>query len=127
MKKHFLYLLFATSVLVSCNNETELEMEEETIPNISNDEYYIKVLDKQNVSRSVYDEIKKQLEYPLLANNIPRDLLDGVISEQEVRNEIEDITVHIKKLESSSFLTAKQLLDLANILKISRKLKEYFN
>lgn len=60
-----------------------------------NDEYYIRVLDKQNVSRSVYDEIKKQLEYPLLANNIPRDLLDGVISEQEVRNEIEDIVVDI--------------------------------
>ena len=42
-------------------------------------------------------------------------------------SEIEDITIHIKKLESSNFLTAKQLLDLANILKISRKLKEYFN
>ena len=42
-------------------------------------------------------------------------------------SEIEDITVHIKRLESSNFLTAKQLLDLANILKISRNLKEYFS
>ena len=41
--------------------------------------------------------------------------------------EIEDITIHIKKLESSNFLSLKQLLDLANILKISRNLKEYFS
>ena len=40
---------------------------------------------------------------------------------------ISDITVHLKALRASSFLTAKQLLDLANILKISRELKEYFS
>lgn len=44
MRSFFLYLLFATSVLVSCNNETGLKVEEETIPNISNDEYYIKYI-----------------------------------------------------------------------------------
>lgn len=41
-------------------------------------------------------------------------------------DEIEDITEHIKKLKSNMFLSAKQLLDLANILKISYNLKEYF-
>lgn len=41
-------------------------------------------------------------------------------------SEIEDITPHIKKLNSNLFLSAKQLLDLANILKISSNLKEYF-
>ena len=40
--------------------------------------------------------------------------------------EIEDITSHLKKLNSNLFLSAKQLLDLANILKISSNLKEYF-
>jgi len=40
--------------------------------------------------------------------------------------EIEDITTHIKKLESSLFLSAKQLLDLSLILKISNNLKDYF-
>jgi DNA mismatch repair protein MutS2 len=40
--------------------------------------------------------------------------------------EIEDITPHIKKLNSSLFLTPKQLLDLAQILKISNNLKDYF-
>lgn len=40
--------------------------------------------------------------------------------------EIEDITTHIKKLESSLFLSPKQLLDLASILKISNNLKDYF-
>lgn len=41
-------------------------------------------------------------------------------------SEIEDITPHIKKLNSSLFLSPKQLLDLANILKVSNNLKEYF-
>lgn len=41
-------------------------------------------------------------------------------------SEIEDITSHLKKLNSNLFLSAKQLLDLANILKISSNLKEYF-
>ena len=40
--------------------------------------------------------------------------------------EIEDTTEHIKKLNSNMFLTAKQLLDLANILQISYNLKDYF-
>lgn len=41
-------------------------------------------------------------------------------------SEIANIVPHIKKLESNTFLTAKQLLDLANILKICRNLKDYF-
>lgn len=40
--------------------------------------------------------------------------------------EIENITPHLKKLNSYLFLTPKQLLDLANILNISSKLKDYF-
>ena len=42
-------------------------------------------------------------------------------------SEIEDITIHLKKLHSNISLSLKQLLDLANILKISRNLKEYFS
>ena len=41
-------------------------------------------------------------------------------------SEIANITPHIKKLNSNIFLTAKQLLELANILKISITLKDYF-
>lgn len=40
--------------------------------------------------------------------------------------EIENITPHIKKLNSGLFLSIKQLLDLSNILKISANLKNYF-
>ena len=40
--------------------------------------------------------------------------------------EIEDVTPHIKKLNSNLFLSIKQLLDLLNILKISNNLKDYF-
>lgn len=42
MKRLFMYILFATTVLVSCNNEPELEEVPEL--NISNDEYYIKYI-----------------------------------------------------------------------------------
>lgn len=42
-------------------------------------------------------------------------------------SEIEDITIHLKKLNSNISLSLKQLLDLANILRISRNMKEYFS
>ena len=42
-------------------------------------------------------------------------------------SEIEDITPHIKKLNSNLFLSIKQLLDLKKILNISSKLKDYFS
>lgn len=41
-------------------------------------------------------------------------------------SEIENVTPHIKKLNSGLFLSAKQLLDLAVILKTSANLKDYF-
>lgn len=41
--------------------------------------------------------------------------------------EIEDTTIHLKLLESSNTLSSKYLLDLSNILKLSRILKEYFS
>ena len=41
--------------------------------------------------------------------------------------DIKDITIHIKKLESSQFLNAEQLRDLAAILRCSRLLKEYYS
>jgi len=41
-------------------------------------------------------------------------------------SEIEDITPHLKKLNSGLFLSIKQLLDLGKILKISSNLKDYF-
>ena len=41
-------------------------------------------------------------------------------------NEIADIKPHIKILKSSNFLNAKQLLDIANVLKLSNDLKNYF-
>lgn len=42
-------------------------------------------------------------------------------------SEISDITIHLKLLENCNYLNIKQLLDLANILKISQNLKQYFN
>jgi len=41
-------------------------------------------------------------------------------------DEIPDISLWVKQLESSSILSSKALLEVATILKISRELKEYF-
>ncbi len=41
-------------------------------------------------------------------------------------SEIQDITASIKKLNSNQFLSCKQLLELANILKVSSNLKDYY-
>lgn len=41
--------------------------------------------------------------------------------------EISDITIELKKLESNSSLSAKSLLSLAHIFKLSQELKEYFD
>lgn len=41
--------------------------------------------------------------------------------------EIADISIHLKNLKSSSTLSAKAILDLANIFKISQELKNYFD
>ena len=42
-------------------------------------------------------------------------------------SEIENIAPHLKALKSFVSLSSKYLLDLANILRISRNLKEYFS
>ena len=42
-------------------------------------------------------------------------------------SEVADITMHIKTLESFGTLSCSMLLDLANIFKICRNLKEYFS
>lgn len=42
-------------------------------------------------------------------------------------SQIENISISIKKLESNGFLSSKELLNIAHILKIARELKDYFN
>ncbi len=42
-------------------------------------------------------------------------------------SQIDNIKITLKKLDSNGILSAKELLSLAHILKISRELKEYFS
>lgn len=81
--------------------------------------------------------VAKSLSLKLLPISNKKDLQKSLKQTTEASNliyrkgnapisEIAEISNHIKKLESYSFLSAKQLLDLANILKISRCLKDYF-
>jgi len=58
-------------------------------------------------------ETKEALELINLKGNIPI-------------YELEDISIYIKTLEAEQFLGAKALLDIANILSLSRSLKDYF-
>lgn len=41
--------------------------------------------------------------------------------------EFNDISIHLKKLSSNNILSAKELLDLAEVLKMSRQLKNFFD
>ena len=59
-------------------------------------------------------ETKEAIELISLKGNIPI-------------HELEDASIYIKTLEAEQFLGAKALLDIANILSLSRNLKEYFN
>ena len=65
-------------------------------------------------------KVQKYLNKTLEANNL--FLRKGNIPIVE----ISDITLSIKKLESNITLSAKDLLEIANILKLSKELKNYF-
>src|SRR5574344_281343 len=70
----------------------------------SNDKYKV---------QNLLDETSQALDFIVRKGNLPIA-------------EIPDISIWIKKLESCSSLSAKGLLDVALILKLSRELKQYF-
>jgi len=67
---------------------------------------------KDNVYKKL-SETKEALELINLKGNLPI-------------YELEDVSLYIKELEAEQFLGTKALLDIANILSLSRNLKEYF-
>lgn len=95
-----------------------------------------KVLDILNEYTHTY--IGKELVSSLVPSN-DKDIVKRMLAETTEANililrkgnapisEIENINISLKKLESNGILSAKELLDIAYILKISRELKEYFN
>lgn len=67
------------------------------------------------------DEVKEILNETAEAVNLAyRNSFPGLY-------EIADITVELKLLQSNSQLSAKALLNLANIFKLAQELKDYFN
>lgn len=66
------------------------------------------------------EEVEKALEETSLALSLI--FRKGAAPIEEFNN----IEVYIKNLESNNFLSAKALLDVATVLKISRDLKQYF-
>ena len=93
-----------------------------------------KVLNILNKYTHTY--IGKELVSPLVPStdkNIVKQLL-GETTEATILilrkgnapiSQIDNITLILKKLDSSGILSAKELLSLAQILKISRELKDY--
>ncbi len=97
---------------------------------------YNKILD--NLNNYTHTYIGKELVNNLIPST-DKELVKKLLSETTEAtiltlrkgnaplSQIENINYIIKKLESNGILSAKELLDIANILKISRELKEYFN
>lgn len=96
---------------------------------------YFKILEK--LSSFAITENGKEKALNLLPLTSKNEIIKSLNQTTECSNllyrkgsipiaEIENITEHIKKLNSFLFLNAKQLLDLAKILKISKNLKEYY-
>lgn len=95
-----------------------------------------KVLDILNEYTHTY--IGKELVTALIPSN-NKDMVKRMLAETTEANililrkgnapisQIENISITLKKLESNGILSAKELLDIAHILKISRELKEYFD
>ena len=82
--------------------------------------------------------IGKELSLNLNPNNQVSEVKKSLEETQEALNliernsspsfcEIADITIHLKKLETNSYLSAKSLLELSIILKLSQELKKYFS
>ncbi len=68
---------------------------------------------------------KEEVKYLLNETNEAINLLDR-FSTPPI-NKIEDISYYLKSLKNSSGLSAKGLLDIANILEISNNLRNYFS
>lgn len=51
---------------------------------------YTKVLERENTYNKIYDNINENIKYLMLTNNIPTDTLSGVITEDEVRDTVND-------------------------------------
>lgn len=105
------------------------------------EEKYIKKLEfnkileelaKYSVTYLGKEQIKKLR--PSTQKNIVKELLKETIEAENLIHriggipigEIDDITIHLKTLETYGTLSIKQLLDLAKILKMSREIKEYY-
>lgn len=82
--------------------------------------------------------IGKDLCFKLKPSNVTTIVKHNLQETQEAVNlisrnnspsfcEIDDITVHLKNLESNNILLIKSLLELMTIFKLSQELKDYFN
>lgn len=92
----------------------------------------------ENLNKYTHTYIGKELVYSLTPSTNKETVKKLLLETTEATililrksnapiSQIENIKYLLKKLESNGILSTKELLDIANILKISRELKEYFN
>ena len=96
---------------------------------------YFKILEKLSTFCHTY--LGKKEAFELMPSN-QKDYVQKILNETKetssllARNstppisEIDDITLYIKKLESSNVLSCRALLSIVNILEMSNNLKKYF-
>lgn len=58
---------------------------------VLNPETYIKMLEKKETHRQIYEFLEGNLEYALTLNNIPSSVKDGVISQEELKYEVNSV------------------------------------
>ncbi len=91
-----------------------------------------------NLNKYTHTYIGKELVNSLVPSNNKEDVKKLLAETRDATiltlrkgnapiSQIENINYILKKLESNGILSSKELLDIANILKVSRELKEYFN
>lgn len=58
-------------------------------------ETYISVIEKNNIPDDIYENIYSNIDYLVLSNNMPEDILDGVIYKEEIRQVVDDYIYYI--------------------------------
>lgn len=92
-----------------------------------NPRVYLNILHNKGTENQIYETIQNNLKYALVINNIPDNILDNVITEEEVQIQVDDkIESIIKYLKTDK----KEILEINTELYLNRfndNLYKYFN
>lgn len=96
----FISLLMMFSIIATCG----IVFFKNTVLNEST---YLRILEEEDTYNKIYKNINDNMEYLLLTNNIPTDILKGIITKDEVRDIVNDYiyyTVSFMRKEESEIV-----------------------